>query len=163
MISIIVAYGLNREIGLNNQLLWHLPNDLKYFKQITMGHPIVMGRKTFESIGRPLPGRVNVIVTRNSEFKPEGCLVVNSLQDAFKATMSAQDVMIIGGADIYEQTLPIADRIYATEVKANLIADKHFPVFPENQWEEISRKSNQADEKNAFEHDFVVYKRKLKS
>jgi dihydrofolate reductase len=161
MISIIVAYGLSREIGLNNQLLWHLPNDLNHFKQITMGHPIVMGRKTFESIGRPLPGRVNVIVTRNTDFKPEGCLVVNSLQDAFKATMPAQDVMIIGGADIYEQTLPIADRIYATEVKAHLKADKYFPVLPPNQWEEISRKINPADEKNAIEHDFVVYKRKL--
>jgi len=160
MISLIVAVGKNNEIGKNNELLWHLPNDLKYFKQITLGLPIVMGRKTFESIGRPLPGRVNVIVTRNSNFKPEGCIVVDSIQNAMKATMSAQNVMIIGGADIYSQTLPIADRIYLTEVDAELEADKFFPSIDQNLWEEISRKHNPKDEKNEYNYDFVVLKRK---
>jgi len=160
MISLIVAVGKNNEIGKNNELLWHLPNDLKYFKQITLGLPIVMGRKTFESIGRPLPGRVNVIVTRNSNFKPEGCIVVDSIQNAMKATMSAQNVMIIGGADIYSQTLPIADRIYLTEVDAELEADKFFPSIDQNLWEEISRKHNPKDEKNEYNFDFVVLKRK---
>ena len=160
MISLIVAVGKNNEIGKNNELLWHLPNDLKYFKQITLGLPIIMGRKTFESIGRPLPGRVNVIVTRNSNFKPEGCIVVDSIQNAMKATMSAQNVMIIGGADIYSQTLPIADRIYLTEVDAELEADKFFPSIDQNLWEEISRKHNPKDEKNEYNFDFVVLKRK---
>lgn len=160
MISIIVAVGKNNEIGKDNQLLWHLPNDLKYFKQITMGLPVIMGRKTFESIGKPLPGRTNVIITRNANYHPESCIVVDSIQNAMKATMPAQDIMIIGGADIYEQTLPIADRIYVTEVDAELDADKFFPKIDLNHWEEISRKHNQKDEKNKFDHDFVVYKRK---
>lgn len=160
MISIIVAVGKNNEIGKDNQLLWHLPNDLKYFKQITMGLPVIMGRKTYESIGRPLPGRVNVIITRNSNFQPEGCIVVDSIQNAMKATMPANDIMIIGGAEIYTQTLPIADRIYVTEVEAELEADKFFPSIDNSYWEEISRKHNSKDEKNEFNHDFVVYKRK---
>jgi dihydrofolate reductase len=160
MISIIVAVGKNNEIGKDNQLLWHLPNDLKYFKQITMGLPVIMGRKTYESIGRPLPGRVNVIITRNSSFQPDGCIVVDSIQNAMKATMPANDIMIIGGAEIYTQTLPIADRIYVTEVDAELEADKFFPSIDDSYWEEISRKHNSKDEKNEFNHDFVVYKRK---
>ncbi len=157
-LSVIVARAENGVIGINNQLPWRLSNDLQYFKHVTMGKPIVMGRKTFESIGRPLPGRTNIVVTRNPEWKAENVIVVHSLQQALEASADADEVMLIGGAELYQQGLGLASTVYLTEVKASLEGDAYFPELS-SEWEEVSRNPQAADEKNQFEHDFVVYKR----
>ena len=161
MISLIVAMDQNRVIGNNNKLPWHLPADLQYFKKVTMGHPIVMGRKTFESIGRVLPGRENVIVTRNQEFKAEGCVVLHDIaQIKMFADNHDEEVFVIGGAEIFKEILPFTDRLYITEIHETFEGDTFFPVIDENEWDEISSNPGSIDEKNRFAHDFIILQKK---
>lgn len=165
-LSIIVAMANNRAIGKDNQLLWHLPEDLKYFKRVTMGKPIVMGRKTFESIGRPLPGRLNIVVTRQKGWKHKGVKVVHSIDDAM-ALADAQalidgvdEVMMIGGAELYEAALPEAEKLYLTRVDADIDGDAFFPELNEAEWKEVGRESFSASENNPYNYAFCVLERK---
>ncbi|MCM3673158.1 MULTISPECIES: dihydrofolate reductase [Peribacillus] len=161
MISLIVAMDRNRVIGKNNKLPWHLPADLQYFKQVTMGHPIVMGRKTFESIGRVLPGRENVIVTRNQDFKAEGCVVLHDIAQIKKfADNHDEEVFVIGGAEIFKEILPVTDRLYITEIHEAFEGDTFFPVIDENEWDKISSNPGIIDEKNRYAHDFIILQKK---
>lgn len=165
MISLIAAVSENNVIGKNNDLPWHLPDDMKYFMQTTSGHHVVMGRKNYESLPgkfRPLPNRVNIVVTRQKSFEAEGCLVVNSIEEAISIAAKAgePELFIIGGAEIYKSTLLMADRLYLTEIKASVPGDTWFPYFEKNHWEEVSRKPHAVDEGHAYSFDFVVYKRK---
>lgn len=159
-ISLIVALARNRVIGRDNQLPWRLSADLQHFKGLTMGKPIVMGRKTCESIGKPLPGRTNIVVTRNSSFSAEGCRVVHSIDEALVAAGGADEVMIMGGENLYSQLLPRADRLYLTEVQAEVSGDAWFPELDQTQWQELERESHRADENNEFDYDFVVLARR---
>lgn len=158
-LSLIVAMDNNGVIGRDGGLPWHLPADLGYFRDITMGKPIIMGRKTYESIGRPLPGRRNIVVTRNADYKVPGCEVVNSIAAAEALASAAEEVMMIGGATLYVDTLPIADRLYITEVDAEVEGDARFPAIDHEEWQEISRSAFSANEKNNFDYSFVVYDR----
>jgi dihydrofolate reductase len=155
-ISIIVAMDKKGVIGLEGDLPWHLSADLKHFKAITMGKPLIMGRKTHESIGRPLPSRQNIVLTHSQDFKAEGCVVVHSLEDAFQAAGDVDEVMIMGGSGIYDQSLMLADRLYLTEVHADVKGDVSFPEFDKSQWIEIEREAHIADEKNEFDFSFIV-------
>ena len=159
IISIIVATDKNGVIGLDGDLPWHLSSDLKHFKEITMGKPLIMGRKTHESIGRPLPGRKNIVLTYSKEFKAEGCEVVHSLDDAFKAAGDVNEVMIMGGSGIYDQSLTRADRLYLTEVHADVKGDVYFPEFDKGKWVEHEREEHFADDRNDFDYSFVVMER----
>ena len=158
-ISLIVAMAKNRVIGNNNQMPWHLPADFAYFKKVTLGHPVIMGRKTFESIGRPLPGRRNIVVSRNPAFRAEGIEVVPSLDAAISACQSA-DVFVIGGATLYAEALPFVDRIFLTEVDAMPEGETLFPLLEKNQWREVARERRDADEKNVFAMAFVVLEKR---
>ena len=161
MISIIAAMGRNRELGLDNKLLWHLPVDMKFFRQTTMGKPILVGRKTYESFGgKPLPGRKNIVITKDKSYQSEGAVIVHSIDEAITQAGDVDEIMIIGGASFYEQTLPKVDRLYLTYVDANFEADSWFPEFDMNDWQETSRQLNKADDKNSFDCSFVVYDRK---
>ena len=159
-ISLIVAMAKNRVIGANNALPWHLPADLKHFKSLTMGHHIIMGRKTHESIGRPLPGRTSVVVTRNAGYSMPGVIVANSLEAAIAACGDDEEIFVIGGSDVYRQAIKIADRIYLTEIDAEISGDAHFTEFDVNAWRETSRDSHSPDETNPFPYHFVVYDKK---
>ena len=159
-ISIIAAMSRNRVIGINNTLPWHLPADLKHFKSITMGKAIVMGRKTFESIGRPLPGRTNIIITRNTGFQAEGCTVVHSIEDALDFSVKQDEIMIIGGASFYEQILPQTDRIYLTLIDEKFEGDALFPKYNQSDWQEIEHIKHMPDEKNKYPYSFIVLNRK---
>lgn len=156
MISLIVAKARNGIIGSNNDLPWYLPADLRHFKEVTMGHTVVMGRKTFESIisrlGKPLPGRKNVVITRDESFNYPGVTIIHDVADI--STLG--DCFVIGGAEIYRQTIDMADRLYITEVNADIEGDTFFPDI-NSSWKEISREQHQADDKNQFDYDFVVY------
>ena len=156
-IAIIVAAAPDGAIGKENKLLWNLPADLKFFKEKTMGHHIIMGRKTYESIGKPLPGRTSVIITRDKNYKAEGCLVVNSLKDAVDIASAAGDneAMIIGGAEIYRLGLEIADVIYLTEVQGKFEADT-FLNFDRTGWIEKEIQDHKADDKNKFDYSFMI-------
>ena len=156
MIKLIVAISTNRCIGKDNTLIWKLPSDLKRFKQITSGHTVVMGRKTFQSIGKPLPNRRNIIITRDSGFIAEGCEVVNSIEEAL--LLSSEDCFIIGGSEIYKQTISIADKIYLTLVHGEFQGDSFFPEI-EGYWKEISRQDFTKDEKNEYDYSFIEYER----
>jgi dihydrofolate reductase len=164
-VALIVAMASNRVIGRNNQLPWYLPNDLKYFKATTMGKPIIMGRKTYESIGKPLPGRTNIVLTTNKNFSAEGVKVVHSVEqalsvaDAVAALEGAQEVMVIGGAEIYSLMLPTADRLYLTEVKAEVDGDAFFPELDWSAWQERGREDFAAEGPNPFDYSFVVFDR----
>jgi dihydrofolate reductase len=162
IISLIVAMDQNRGIGFKGQLAWHLPADLKRFKSITMGHHLIMGRKTYESIGSPLRGRTMIIVTRNPNYQPDGCMVAHSIDSAlnFARMGDETEVFIIGGGDLFEQTIDLADRIYLTEVHASLPADVYFPDYPEHDWQEIDTEFNPADEKNQYASTFKVLVRR---
>lgn len=160
IVSIIVAVAENHVIGDNNRLIWHIPGDLKRFKAITMGHPIVMGRKTFESIGKPLPGRTNVIISRNKEFKAEGCLVYNSLRGALEALRHEKEVFIIGGGEIYRETLPIAQRIYLTKIHKSFPGDTFFPEINTDEWEITFEEIVPAGENHLFSYSNVNMERK---
>ncbi len=154
-ISLIAAMANNRIIGKNNALPWHLPADLKHFKNVTMGKPIVMGRKTFESIGRPLPGRQNIIVTRDKNFKAEGCTIIHKINEIHSCT-DAPEIMVIGGAEIYKQLLPQAHRLYLTFIQANFEGDSYFPQWQQDEWREIAREDHVADEINKYDYSFVI-------
>ncbi|AFD07335.1 dihydrofolate reductase [Solitalea canadensis DSM 3403] len=159
-ISIIVAQAENNVIGKSNQLIWHLPADLKHFKKLTTGNTIIMGRKTYDSIGRPLPNRRNVIISRNKDLKIEGCDLVNSLEEALELTRNDEKVFIIGGAQIYNQAMNIADTLFITEVKQVFEGDAFFPDIASDKWIEIAREDHKADEKNRLDYSFVTYKRR---
>ena len=156
MVKIIVAMSKNRVIGNNNELIWKLSSDLKRFKELTTGHPVVMGRKTYESIGRPLPNRRNIIITRNSEYEIEGCETVSSLEEALLLTGS--NCFIIGGGEIYKQSLELADKIYLTLVHHEFEGDTQFPELG-TEWATIDTKDFTADEKNQYDYSFIEYER----
>ena len=156
IISIIAAMDRNRLIGNKNQLPWHLPADFAHFKSVTMGKPIVMGRKTFESIGKPLPGRTNIVLSRNPDTCFEGVVCVSSFEDALAAVADAEEIMIIGGSTIYEMLLPKVNRMYLTYVDAEFEGDAWFPKFNENQWLEKETVTRSADEKNVYDCRFVT-------
>ena len=158
-LSLIVAMAKNRVIGSNNHMPWHLPSDFAYFKKVTLGHPVIMGRKTFESIGRPLPGRRNIVVSRNPAFRAEGVDVMTSLDAAIKACQNTE-AFVIGGATLYAEALPHADRLFITEVDASPNGDTLFPSLDKNLWREITRERREADEKNLHAMEFVVLERK---
>ena len=159
-ITIIAAIANNNALGKNNNLIWHLPADLIRFKKTTTGHHIIMGRNTFESIGKPLPNRTTVIITRNPDYKAEGCIVVNSFKKALEVAKNDATPFIIGGAQIYKQTIRLADKLDITEVHHSFDADVHFPEIDKNIWKETSRELFKADEKNKFGYSFVSYCRK---
>ena len=159
-LSIAVAIGENYAIGKNNQLLWHMPADLKFFKQTTSGHTVVMGRKTFDSVGRPLPNRRNIVITRDTELKIEGVEVVNSLEEALTITSTEEKpVFIVGGAEIYKQALPKTQTIYLTTIHHAFDADTFFPQIDRKEWKVISSESHNADEKNKYDYTFEVLER----
>ena len=160
IISIIVAMDKKGVIGLEGDLPWRLSADLKHFKAITMSKPLIMGRKTHESIGRPLPGRKNIVLTHVKDFDAEGCTIVHSLDNAFQAAGDVDEVMIMGGSGIYDQSLSRAGRLYLTEVHADVKGDVNFPEFDKAEWLEIERQDHSADEKNDFDYSFVVLERK---
>ena len=160
MITLIVAMGKNREIGKENQLLWHLPKDLKHFKELTSGHPIIMGRKTYESIGKPLPNRTNIVISRKNDWFEEGILIVGSIKEAVKfAKKIDEEVFVIGGGNIYEQTIDFADKLEVTLVDAVLDADTFFPKINEKIWQKTNEERHQKDEKNEFDFCFQTYER----
>lgn len=160
IVTIIAAIANNNALGKDNDLIWNLPADLKRFKEMTSGHHIIMGRNTFESIGRPLPNRTTVIITRNRDYIAEGCIVVNSLQEGLKVAKDDASPFIIGGAQIYEQALLIADRLDITEVHHSFEADVFFPQIDLKIWEEVSRTFLEADGKNKYDYSFVSYKKR---
>ncbi|MBN6186118.1 dihydrofolate reductase [Aneurinibacillus sp. BA2021] len=158
MISIVVAMDKERVIGKDNRLPWHLPADLKHFKNITMGHAIVMGRKTYESIGRPLPGRTNVILTQNRDYQAEGCLVMHTVQDVLQR-FSDEPVDIIGGAQIVDLFLPYADTLQLTVIDASFPGDVYFPEINLEEWRLVSREKGIKDEANPYDYYFLTYQR----
>jgi dihydrofolate reductase len=159
MISLIVAAAENGVIGAAGQLPWKLSDDLKRFKAVTMGKPIVMGRKTWESIGRPLPGRQNIVMTRQSGFEAAGCDVVASPQDAVALAGEADEIMVIGGSQVYDLFLPEADRVYLTRVHADVEGDAFFAAPDPDEWRLVSDERHRADERNEFDYSFRLYER----
>ena len=164
-LALIWAMAQNRTIGLNNDMPWHLPNDLRYFKATTLGKPVIMGRKTFESIGRPLPGRVNIVITRSEEWNHDGVLVVNSVDQAITAAedlafdQNIDEVIVMGGAEIYRQTLNKAHKLYITEIHAEIEGDTYFPPFDLSLWRETARENHAACDKNPHDYSFVVFEK----
>ncbi len=159
MLSLIVAMDEQGLIGIHNRLPWRLSSDLKNFKRITLGKPVVMGRKTYESIGRPLPGRENIIMTRNKNYQADGATVFNALEDMYAHCSEVDEALIIGGAALYRQTLDKAARIYLTEVHTRLAGDAFFPDFDRSRWREVERREFGSDEKNEFAFSLVVLER----
>ena len=159
--SLVVAMARNRVIGRDNRLPWKLPKDLAYFKRVTMGHPVVMGRRTWQSIGKALPGRENIVVTRNPAFEAPGARVVTSLDAAWKAAGAAEEVSVIGGTSLFEESLPIADRIHLTEVDAVVEGDTFFPEFDRGEWVEREIERHAADERHAYPFRIVVLERRV--
>ena len=159
-LSLIVALSENHVIGRNNQLPWHLPADLQHFKRLTMGHHLIMGRKTFESIGRPLPGRITVVVSRDRSLKIDGCTVAHSLPEAMANCTSDPQVFVVGGADIYAQALGLADTLYITEIQQDVIGDAWFPEFNRSEWQEVSREIHRQETPEPLEYHFAEYRRR---
>ncbi|MEP7107876.1 MAG: dihydrofolate reductase [Ferruginibacter sp.] len=161
-VALIVAASTNNVIGKNNRLLWNLPNDLKFFKNTTWGFPVIMGRKTFEAMNKPLPGRTNIVITRIPDWKVDGAITASDLEDAIQKAgeTNARQLFIIGGGEIYKQSMPIADTIYLTRVHAVLDGDTFFPEIAESVWELVTNNDFQADEKHAFAYSFQVWKKK---
>jgi dihydrofolate reductase len=162
IISTIVAKAKNNVIGKDNDIPWYLPADLKYFKKITTGHHILMGRKCFQSIGKPLPKRTNVIITQNPFFLVSNCYIANSVEESLQIAHDngEEEAMIIGGGQIYELTKHLWDRMYITEVEAEIDGDIYFPVMNMENWELSSKKDHKKDEKNEFDYSFQVYNKK---
>lgn len=156
-LSIIAAMAKNRVIGINNKLPWRLPEDLQHFKAVTLGHHIIMGRKTWESLPGKLPGRTHVVVTRSPVFQAEGCVVVNSIDNAIAACKGDSEAFFVGGADLYGQALAIAQRLYLTEIQADFEGDARFPEFDRSQWRETERRVNRTEA--GLEYHFVTYER----
>ena len=161
VLSLIWAMDRNRLIGADNALPWKLPADMAWFRKNTMGKPILMGRKTYDSIGRPLPGRTNLILTRQQGLQVEGCTVVNTVEEVLAAVSDADEVMVMGGAEIYAQLFDQADRLYITEIDGEFEGDAWFPAFDRSRWQEISRESHTPDEKNAYAYAFIILERKI--
>ena len=159
MISLVVAAAENNAIGKNNQLLWHLPKDLKFFKNTTWGMPVIMGRKTYESVNKPLPGRFNIVITRQTGWQADGVIVATDLQDALKkaAETNCKEFFVIGGGEIYKQAIEIADKIYITRVHATLDGDTFFPVIDESKWQLTSNQDFEADEKHQYAYSFQTW------
>ncbi|MDT0553120.1 dihydrofolate reductase [Urechidicola vernalis] len=160
MVTIIAAIAENNALGKNNDLIWHLPADLKRFKKTTSGHHIIMGRNTFESIGKPLPNRTTVIITRNKDYNATGCIVVDSLDKALEVAKEDESPFIIGGAQIYEQAINLVDQLDITEVHHQFEADVFFPEIDMSIWEEVKREHFKKDEKNDFDYSFISYIKK---
>lgn len=158
LLTLIVARARNGTIGRDNTLPWRLPEDLKHFKQTTMGAPVVMGRKTWDSIGRPLPGRRNIVVSRNRDLTLEGAEVVGSLEDAQRLCVGVEQVFLIGGAQLYAEALPSADRLVVTEIDADIPGDAFFPEVDRTRWIETARETHHS-EANGFDYAFVTYER----
>ena len=164
-LALIWAMSNNRTIGRNNALPWHLPEDMKYFKRVTMGKPIIMGRKTWKSIGRPLPGRTNVVITRDKNFHADGVKIVHTLDEAVALSEKiclidgAEEAVVIGGAEIYALSLPRADRLYMTQVHAEVDGDAHFPEFNLSEWHELTRDNHNSSEKNPYPYSFIILER----
>ena len=159
-ITLVVAMDEYGVIGRGGGLPWRLPNDLKFFKRITMGKPILMGRRTHESIGRPLPGRENLVLTRDRSYAAEGCRVVHDLEEALAAAEGAGELMVIGGAEVYARCLPRAERIWLTRVHGRVTGDTHMPPLDPAEWRETWRERHPADEKNPYPHSFVLLERR---
>jgi dihydrofolate reductase len=162
MISLIAAIGKNNELGKGNTLVWKMPTDLKYFREKTSGHPVIMGRKTFESIGRPMPNRRNIVITRDKNYLRRGVDVVHSLEEALALAKleKKEEIFIIGGAEIYKQAMNLADRLYITHIEAeDKDADTFFPEIIPIVWNEISREEHKKDKENPFDYTFSVYER----
>ena len=160
-LSIISAMDENRLIGRDNALPWHLPADLAFFKKTTLNKPILMGRKTYESIGRPLPGRRNIIISRDEHYQVDGCDSANSIAQALEMVKNQPEAMLIGGASLYQQTLEIAEKLYITFIHDAFDGDAWFPEIDQNIWVESSRENHNADEKNPHNYSFVTYSRSL--
>jgi dihydrofolate reductase len=158
-LALIVAKDQQGLIGKDNDLPWQLSADLHYFKKVTMGKPIIMGRNTHESIGRALPGRKNIIITKDQQYTAEGCFIVHSIKDALTECEDAEEAMVMGGASLYTQLLPQADKLYLTLVHANLEGDTWFPQWHPEQWQQISREDHPADDKNEYPYSFIVYQK----
>ena len=163
MISMVVAMAENRAIGKGNKLLWHLPDDFKHFKTLTMGKPVLMGRKTYESIGNPLPGRKNIVVTRDNGFSVGGVTVVNSIDAALAAVEEDDEVMVIGGASFYQQMLPLTKNIYLTFVHQAFEADVFFPELNLDEWQAVEKREHAADENHQYSFSFINYERTSRS
>ena len=158
-INLIAAMAHDRVIGKDNRMPWHLPADLQHFKSVTMSQPIIMGRKTFESIGRPLPGRRNVVISRNTSLTLEGVDIVHSIDEAIALCADEESIMIIGGANLYQQTLTLADILHLTFIDLTVDGDARFPDWTELDWIEVGRESHQPDDKNPHPYEFVTLKR----
>ena len=160
MVTIIAAIAENNALGKDNQLIWHLPADLKRFKKTTLNHAVIMGRKTFESLGKPLPNRTNILITRDKNYKAEGCEVVNSLKDALEVALKVdENPFILGGAEIYNQAMPFTDKLDVTFVHHKFDADVFFPEIDKTIWKETSRENYKADENNKYDYSFVTFER----
>lgn len=162
ILSLLVAADEQNVIGKDNKLPWHLPNDLKYFKNLTWGMPILMGRKTFESIGKPLAGRQSIVITRNQDWQHEGVEVVHSVEEAIQKARDKdiKEVFVIGGAEIFATSLAQADRIYLTRIHHSFEGDVYFPKLPEGEWSLVKSHLSPKDEKNPYDHTFQVWERK---
>ncbi|MGZ3754762.1 MAG: dihydrofolate reductase [Mucilaginibacter sp.] len=158
IVTIVVAIAENNAIGKDNKLLWYLPNDLKHFKTITTGHTVIMGRKTYESVGKPLPNRRNIIITRQN-ITIDGCEVVNSIEAALALCSLENEVFIVGGAEIYRQAMPLTNRIYLTIVHQEFEADTFFPTIVANEWKEVYREDHEPDNKNLIPYSFITFER----
>lgn len=167
--SIIVAAASNGAIGGDNKMLWHMPTDMKYFKNMTTNHTVIMGRKSYDALGKPLPNRVNIVISKNENYKLNGCYTVTSLDEAFNLAQelysnnddaAEQQIFVIGGAQIYRLAMPLVDKLLVTEIKGEFDGDAFFDKVDQNIWEETARDSHKKDDKNAFDYDFVVYERR---
>jgi len=158
-IALIAALARNRAIGRGNAMPWRLPEDLKRFKRLTMGHAVIMGRRTFESIGSPLPGRSNIVITRSRDWSPHGCAIVHSLDAALAAAESPGETFVIGGAQIYALAMPLAQRLYLTEIERDFEGDAFFPDYDRSAWREVSREHRAAAGAEGFDYAFVEYER----
>jgi len=159
-LSLIAALAQNHVIGKNNRLVWHLPADMKFFRNTTMGHTLIMGRKTFESFGKLLPGRKSIVITRQAGWRYEGALVVHSFAEAMQSAMQNEEVFVIGGAEIYRQAMPYCSRMYLTVVHHDFEGDTVFPPVDFSEWNLVSDEKHMADEKNAYDYSFRLYERK---
>lgn len=164
-ISIIAALGKNNVIGSNNSLPWNLPADMEHFKELTKNKPIIMGSKTFESIGRALPKRDNIVLTKDTKYKAPGCKLANSIEQALEFARDGEmgkesgEIMICGGASIYKQFLPLADKMYLTYIEADFTGDTFFPEFDQTKWQEVEREDHKADEHNLYDYFFITLKK----
>lgn len=160
MISAIVAMDRNRVIGYQGNMPWHFPADLQHFKQITMGHPIVMGRNTYESVGKPLPGRDNIVITRSGVEAPSSVIIVHDIPEALKKVDNATEAFVIGGQQIFEQMMPYVQRVYLTLIDHEFPGDTYFPELAESEWETVDSETHQPDEKNNYAYAFLILERK---